>query len=456
MMITDFDPIIALSTAQGRGGIGIVRLSFSAALAEKVKDALFPNFRLEARHAHLLPIQDAADNVLDTVIVLFFPAPASYTGESVLEIQAHGGPVVLRMIINACLQKCRSIGLRLAEPGEFTKRAYLNGKLDLLQAESVIDLIEASNETAARAAQKSMSGRFSHEINDEAEKIKKLRVHVEATLDFPEEEIDPLGLSQVFTGISEVCKEIDDLIDRSDKGKILRDGVVVALVGSPNVGKSSLLNALAEDDVAIVTDIAGTTRDRIEHWIGIGGVPFCIVDTAGVRETDNPIEAAGIKRTLEAIGKADIVLHLTDASGAIAEDPSISNSILKYLPQGAHSLRVANKSDIAGIATIVDSDLRISAKTGQGIAELKRKLLDLVQMNDIDGALCIARERHIEHLRQCMEHLRIALTMQDVPGSLDLLAEELRLAHDALGAITGVTTADDLLGSIFSTFCIGK
>lgn len=335
MSNSDKDPIIAIATASGRGGIGILRLSFKKALASNFIEALFgSHVVLKDRYAHLLPFYDLEGQILDRAIVLYFPAPHSYTGESVIEIQAHGGPVLMSMLLRVCLEKGRALGLRMAEPGEFTKRAFLNGQMDLAQAEAVTDLIDAVSESAVQAAGRSLSGEFSKRIKKVDEEVTELRAFVEATLDFPEEEIDVLSSTVVTKRLEGVRASLVKILSQAQQGSILREGVTVAIVGSPNVGKSSLLNALAEEEVAIVTDIPGTTRDRIEHWVSLKGVPVKMVDTAGIRDTADVVESKGIERTLAEIRKADIVLHLLDASGQVSDDAEVLRKVLSEVRQG--------------------------------------------------------------------------------------------------------------------------
>ncbi len=458
-MYSDKDPIVAISTAAGRGGIGIVRLSFEKEKSACVLEALFGHSDLTPRYAHLLPFADAEGELLDKCIVLFFQAPASYTGESVVEIQAHGGPVLMKLILRACLEKCAHLGLRLAEAGEFTKRAFLNGRMDLAQAEAVTDLIDAVSESAAHAASRSLSGVFSKKIEHLGDGVNELRAYVEAILDFPEEEIDHLSSGRIFERIDECLVELDEIFSKAHQGKVLNDGVSVALVGSPNVGKSSLLNALAGDDVAIVTEIAGTTRDRIEHWVTINGVPIKMIDTAGVRETVDIVEAKGIERTLQALGEADVVLHLVDASGEIPDDVQVLETVRRCVKKTVPVITVANKSDKAvraGKLALEADCCFISARTGEGLDALKKQLLSVVNMQNSTDGLFMARERHLACLREARAHLSLASEMKGEFCMIELLAEELRLAGNALGEILGETTADDILGMIFSKFCIGK
>lgn len=455
------DPIVAVSTAAGRGGIGIVRLSFAESLAPAFFKRLFDRHEIKPRYAQLLPFRDTAGELLDRCIVLYFQAPASYTGESVVEIQAHGGPVLMRLILRGCLEKCRDLGLRLAEAGEFTKRAFLNGRMDLAQAEAVSDLIDAVSESAAHAATRSLSGEFSQRIEHLEGRLNELRAYIEAILDFPEEEIDHLADGRIFERIKECMDELDEIFSRARQGKVLKEGVVVALVGSPNVGKSSLLNALAGDDVAIVTEIAGTTRDRIEHWVSIEGVPIKMIDTAGLRETDDVVEAKGIERTLRAISEADVVLHLIDASGEITDDEKVLKTVKNVVKTAVPVLTVANKIDKRSVRQKLPNEDApgvnyVSVLTGAGLDALKKSLLAVVNMQNSTDGLFMARERHLACLTEARAHLAQAEEMQGEFCMIELLAEELRLSSKALGEILGETTADDILGLIFSKFCIGK
>lgn len=468
-------PIAAIATAPGRGGVGIVRVS-GASLSNLVR-RLFQR-SLTPRHAHLLPFKTAEGEVLDEGIALFFPAPHSYTGEDVLELQGHGGPAVLRRVLQLCLDAGRDMGMRIAEPGEFTQRAFLNGRIDLAQAEAVADLIEATSEAAARGAMASLSGVFSQKVNALADRIVHLRMLVEATLDFPEEEIDFLEKYQARPMLEALSADLRDIIAQTRQGVILREGLHVVLAGRPNVGKSSLLNALAGDEVAIVTPIAGTTRDKVVQEIHLDGIPLHIVDTAGLRETDDPVERIGIARTWQEIERADVILHLQDATAA-AQDP-LDAGIAARLPSGTPVLKVVNKIDLVdhaggaaggGVVAGIDTPARdmhpaaqttttvlhISARTGLGLDRLRKALLDIAGWNPGAESPWLARERHLRALHQAEEHLAVASThaAQD-DRVLDLFAEELRLAHESLSSITGEFTSDDLLGEIFSRFCIGK
>lgn len=450
------DPIVAIATAPGRGGIGVVRVS--ASNLEPLINCLF-NTAIKPRHAHYLPFNDEHGNAIDAGIVLFFKGPNSYTGEDVLELQGHGGPAVLRRLLARCLQAGKDLGIRHAEPGEFTHRAFLNERLDLAQAEAVADLIDASSEAAARSAMASLSGVFSDHVNALGDRIVRLRMLVEATLDFPEEEIDFLEKYQARSALEAIRQDLQHLTQQAKQGMILREGLHVVLAGQPNVGKSSLLNALAGDDIAIVTPIAGTTRDKVIQQIHIQGVPLHIVDTAGLRETDDTVESIGIARTWAEIEKANVIIHLQDAR---SHQDQLDTAITRRLPARTPVLKVYNKIDLLpenqpAIGVDQNLALGISAKTGIGLDTLRQKLLDIAGWNPGTESPWLARERHLTALQHASEHLALA----DEHASqndrvLDLFAEELRLAHEELCLITGQFTSDDLLGEIFSSFCIGK
>jgi tRNA modification GTPase len=464
MLATDSDPIVAIATAPGRGGIGVVRISFGqagAAAAEPLMQALIGQ-ALTPRHASYVPFLDAAGNALDRGIALYFPAPNSYTGEHVLELQGHGGPIVLQLVLQRCIDAGRAVGLRLAEPGEFTRRAFLNDKLDLAQAEAVADLIEASTEAAARSAGRSLEGAFSRDIHAMVEEVITLRMLVEATLDFPEEEIDFLEAADAHGKLARIRQQLAHVLNEARQGALLREGLSVVLAGQPNVGKSSLLNALAGAELAIVTPIAGTTRDKVAQTIQIEGIPLHVIDTAGLRDTEDEVEKIGIARTWSEIERADVVLHLLDArTGMTAEDGTIADRF----PSGVPVVRVLNKTDLTGLApaaTPLDADLelsevRLSAKQGDGVALLREELLRIAGWQAGGESVYLARERHLIALRAAQEHLATAAAHADQNAqALDLFAEELRLAQDQLNSITGEFSSDDLLGVIFSRFCIGK
>jgi len=454
------DPIAAIATAPGRGAVGIVRASgrdLSTLIAAVCAKPLTP------RVAHYGPILDAQGQALDQGLAIHFPAPNSYTGEDVLELQAHGGPVVLQLILARLLEAGRGIGLRLASPGEFTARAFFNDKLDLAQAEAVADLIDASTEAAARSAGRSLAGAFSKEIDGLAQRIVHLRMLVEATLDFPEEEIDFLERAGARRQLADIRAQLDAVMARARQGALLREGLRVVLAGAPNVGKSSLLNALAGAELAIVTPIAGTTRDRITETIQIHGVPVHMVDTAGIRDESDAgdeVEKLGIARSWQAIADADAVLFLHDLSRADdpqarADDAAIAHELARA--HAAEPLHVFNKRDLAPDHPLPAGALALSAQTGAGLDALRDALLERAGATHVPDGVFIARTRHVEALARTDAHLQLAQCHADQrDAALDLFAEELRLAHGALGEITGQFTADDLLGEIFGRFCIGK
>ncbi|HEY4295145.1 MAG TPA: tRNA uridine-5-carboxymethylaminomethyl(34) synthesis GTPase MnmE [Paraburkholderia sp.] len=464
MLTTDSDPIVAIATAPGRGGIGVVRVSFGRAgeaAAQPLMQALTGQ-TLAPRRASYVPFLDASGAALDRGIALYFPAPHSYTGEHVLELQGHGGPVVLQLVLQRCIDAGRAFGLRLAEPGEFTRRAFLNDKLDLAQAEAVADLIEASTEAAARSAGRSLDGAFSRDIHALVEEVITLRMLVEATLDFPEEEIDFLEAADARGKLTRIRERLAHVLSEARQGALLREGLSVVLAGQPNVGKSSLLNALAGAELAIVTPIAGTTRDKVAQTIQIEGIPLHIIDTAGLRDTEDEVEKIGIARTWSEIERADVVLHLLDArTGMSAEDEAIA----ARFPGGVPVVRVLNKTDLTGLAPATQalaadldlSEVRLSAKQGDGVALLRDELLRIAGWQAGAESVYLARERHLIALRAAEEHLATAAAHADQNSqALDLFAEELRLAQDQLNSITGEFSSDDLLGVIFSRFCIGK
>ena len=466
MRPSDRDPIVAIATAPGRGGVGIVRLSSGAADLGPVIEALLGEAasRLVPRHALLALFLGADGRAIDEGLALLFPAPHSYTGETVLELQGHGGPVVLRLLLARVLEVGRAVGvpLRVAEPGEFTRRAFLNGRIDLAQAEGVADLIDASTEAAARAAARSLSGEFSVRVRALHDALVDLRLLVEATLDFPEEEIDFLEASDARGRLADIRARLEQVQQASRQGAVLRAGLAVVLAGSPNVGKSSLMNALAGEEVAIVTAIAGTTRDRIEKTVQVQGIPLALIDTAGVRDTADEVERLGIARTLDEVARADVVLHLMDAGDArgAAADAEVLARVRSRIGRGVPVITVFNKIDLAGVAPRVEGDsVWLSARSGAGLDGLREKLLAIAGWGRDTGAesVFLARERHLDALARAAEHLDEASRLAALGDrQLDLFAEELRLAGDALGEITGELSADDLLGLIFGRFCIGK
>ena len=481
------DPIVAVATAAGRGAVGIVRVSGKglAPLAQALCGQA-----LTARFAHYLPFLDAQGGAIDQGLALFFPAPHSFTGEDVLELQAHGGPVVLQLLVNRCLEAAAELTsgettseqglsrLRLAEPGEFTQRAFLNGKLDLAQAEAVADLIDASTAQAARSATRSLTGAFSVEVRQLQAQLVDLRIWVEASIDFPEEEIDFLAQTKLQDRMRALRQQHQQVMSKTRQGALLREGLTVVIAGQPNAGKSSLLNALAGAELAIVTPIAGTTRDKITQTIQIEGVALHIVDTAGLRHSDDPVEQIGIAKAWDEIGKADVVLFLHDlprwndpdqdvVTAVRGADAQIAHQLQAALPVHIHLLHLWNKLDAVQQAPSLPTpgslptleggpSLALSAKTGEGLARLRSTLLELAGWQSGMEGHFSARERHVRALGQADHHLEAAQAHLEAFAQLDLAAEELRLAQNELGLITGEITADDLLGLIFSNFCIGK
>ena len=493
------DPIVAIATAPGRGAVGIVRVSGPdlMGLAQQIcGQTLLP------RQAHYLPFQDETGQAIDQGLALFFPAPHSFTGEDVLELQAHGGPVVLQLILARCISAAKQSQqkhlqyIRLAQPGEFTQRAFLNGKLDLAQAEAVADLIDASTEAAARSATRSLSGVFSKEVHLLKEGLIHLRIWVEASIDFPEEEIDFLAQTKLKDQLLALQQQLFTLTAKTKQGALLREGLTVVIAGQPNAGKSSLLNALAGAELAIVTPIAGTTRDKISQSIQIEGVTLHIVDTAGLRDSSDEVEQIGVQRAWDEIYKADLVLFLHDLSrwqssnsteqenyqqADLAIAKQLENAITTNVAvvhvwnkldsiealqavQGQHDLILAQYwQTLVGHApeqsqpdAARQHHLMLSAKTGQGLELLRQKLLQLAGWQNNGEGLFLARERHVQALAQVDLHLELAGIHLTELGQLDLAAEELRLCQNALGQITGELSADDLLGHIFTSFCIGK
>ena len=452
-MMTRKLPIIAVATAPGKAGVGIVRISGQN--LQNIAKALFEK-ALSPRKANLLTLRDAGGQTIDQLIAIYFAAPASFTGEDVLELQCHGGPQLLELVMRRCLELGKDEGLVIAEPGEFSLRAYLNNKIDLAQAEAIADLIDAQSEAAVRGAARSLQGIFSDDINDLIEEITQLRILVESTLDFPEEEIEFLENAQARERLLAVKTKLQSLQAGAAQGKILRDGIQLVLAGAPNVGKSSLLNRLAGEEVAIVTPIAGTTRDRVKESITIEGVPMHIIDTAGLRETSDVVEAKGIERSWDAIGMADLVIFLTDPNSV---EDGLRARILEGIPTKCPVLEVINKSDL--LTPNLDkpraSAVLISAKTGEGVEVLKQKILENVGWNGSQEGAIVARRRHLDCLERASEHIaRSEQFAANGNNSLELFAEELFLAQNHLGQITGKLLPDDLLGKIFSQFCIGK
>jgi tRNA modification GTPase len=442
------DTIAAIATPPGRGGIGVVRIS-----GNNLVSGFAPLFQAapEARHAILTNFIDAAGEVIDRGIVLFFPAPHSYTGEDVLELHGHGGPVVLGQLLRRCLD----LGARPAEPGEFTKRAFLNDKIDLAQAEAVADLIDATTVQAARSALRSLRGEFSQAVQQLVTGLVELRALTEAALDFSDEEIDPGAESETQLRLDALRHQLDTVFSAARHGSLLRDGMQVVLAGAPNVGKSSLLNRLAGDELAIVTNVPGTTRDAVRETITIGGVPIHLVDTAGLREAVDPVEKIGVSRSLTSIENADLVLLVADSTEpATADLALLGTAAVTQAPV----VRIMNKIDLSGETAGKTAaggvvEVRLSAKTGDGIELLLEALLEATGAHVDEEAVFMARERHLRALGNASRHLEWAALEV---GRSELFAEELRLAQLALSSITGEFTADDLLGEIFSRFCIGK
>ena len=447
--MTESDIIAAIATAPGRGGIGVVRVSgprldvFITALIGKP---------LSPRRATLSAFNDARRSAIDEGIALYFPAPHSYTGQDVLELHGHGGPMVLQLLLKRCL----ALGARPAQPGEFTRRAFLNDKIDLAQAESVADLINAATTEAARSALRSLQGAFSRRIEELLDALVELRTLVEAALDFPDEDVEFIQQSDGAGRLAVLQDRLQEVLSASQRGSLLREGMRVVLAGQPNVGKSSLLNRLAGEELAIVTDIPGTTRDAIRQSISVEGIPVHVIDTAGLRPSSDPVEKLGIARTWEAIEHADLVVLLVDATqGEAVADREIMGRLPAALPR----LRVMNKIDLLSRPPAFEGGrdagtVWLSAKTGDGVDLLRRALLEAVGwLGGSTEGLFMARERHLQALQLAKTHLGHATRQV---ANLELFAEELRLVQQALGTITGQFTSDDLLGEIFSRFCIGK
>lgn len=453
IMSSDPDTIVAIATAPGKGGIGVIRISGSAVLS--VMNQLFGR-RLKPRYAEYQSFRDAEGDILDKGLALYFPAPHSYTGEEVLELQGHGGPVTLNLILKRIL----SLGVRMAKPGEFTERAYLNAKLDLAQAEAVADLIASSSEQAAKAAARSLDGAFSAQVQLLLRGLIDLRVYIEAALDFPEEEIDFLSGKEVVNRIGAVRQQLNTVLQHVKQGKLLKDGMRVLILGQPNVGKSSLLNRLSGTDSAIVTDIAGTTRDILREYIHIDGIPLHLIDTAGLRETEDAIEKEGVRRALAETEKADHILLIIDATkGLDKNDHKILEILGKSLAKSWITL-VYNKLDLVSEEPFVRRDAQfahigLSAKTGIGITLLTNYLKQSVGFDQNIETLYTARQRHIEALQKASEYLQAAEAQFNI-GMPEFVAEDLRNAQNYLNKITGEFGSDDLLGEIFSGFCIGK
>ncbi|WP_256776090.1 MULTISPECIES: tRNA uridine-5-carboxymethylaminomethyl(34) synthesis GTPase MnmE [unclassified Stenotrophomonas] len=444
----NIDTIVAIASAPGAGGVGLLRLSGPRAAA--IATALgAPTLR--PRHAHYARLRDAQGEVIDDGIVLWFPAPHSFTGEEVVELQGHGSPVLLQQLVARCI----ALGARQARPGEFSERAFLNGKLDLAQAEAIADLIAASDTRAARAARRSLDGVFSRRVDEAAEQLVLLRIHVEAAIDFADEPLDTLGGDQVRAGLGQALRALVQLRDDAERGRRLRDGLHAVLVGPPNAGKSSLLNALAGSERAIVTDIAGTTRDTLRETIRIDGLELTLVDTAGLREGGDAIEREGMRRAHLEMQRTDLAIIVLDARDPQAGHAAVREAIAE-VPQ---QLWIHNKSDLLAALPATDDPniVHVSAATGLGLDRLHTRLRELASGSagdSVEGEFS-ARARHVEAIALAIGHAERA-EAELVHEHLELAAEELRLAHEALGEITGRMSADDLLGRIFSSFCIGK
>lgn len=453
----DDSPIAAIATAPGRGGIGVIRVS-----GKSLKNFISIVLRqeLEPRYAHYLPFLDESENLIDQGIALYFEGPHSYTGEDVLELQAHGGTAVLQRLLDYLLVAGRTIGLRLANPGEFSFRAYMNDKIDLVQAEAIDDLINASSTAAAAAAVESLSGTFSDEINGVANELVHLRTLVEATLDFPEEEIEFIEKYQIRSKLEGLIVRVQSLLTQTEQSQFLSSGLKVALAGEPNVGKSSLMNAIFGDQIAIVTNIPGTTRDSIKENLVLDGVPITIVDTAGLRSTTDVIETMGIARSIESILSSDVVLDIVDARKpqsilqTFSTDLNLSEKPIVHVHNKVDLLPfpLTSTADVKGSAPVY-----VSAHDGTGLDLLKQAMLGHTGRKLGEKSPWLARKRHVIAIKLSLEHLiRADQFAMHQDAVLDLLAEELRLSHQQLGSITGHMNADELLGEIFSNFCIGK
>jgi tRNA modification GTPase len=449
------DTIAAIATAAGRGGVGIVRVSGPKAYEIA---AQIVGYQPKVRHAHFSPFYDSSGSILDHGIGLYFKAPQSFTGEDVFELQGHGGPVVLDLLLQTCLK----FGARLADPGEFSQRAFLNDKIDLVQAEAIADLINSTSEKAARSALRSLEGHFSKQINEITNDLIKIRMFVEAAIDFPEEEIDFLKDSEVLSQLDELVNTLELLLSKASQGALLSEGIRVVIAGRPNAGKSSLLNALAGRESAIVTDIEGTTRDVLKEQISIDGMPLHIIDTAGLRESDDKVEQIGIQRAWEEINQADIILLVYDGISEPNFDPKIDwSDFLNRLAKTDHLVLVQNKIDQFEVQSGISESagfplVNLSAKTEDGIDFLREYLKKQVGFSSNAEGTFTARRRHLEAIELALEHVGLGRNQLVTANAGELLAEDLRLAQDALGNITGKFTADDLLGEIFGSFCIGK
>lgn len=446
------DTIAAIATPAGRGGVGVIRVS--GPRCRDIASALLNNKTLKPRHAHFSAFYDSSNaqtEAIDSGLALFFPAPNSFTGEDVLELQGHGGPVVLNLLLKEILR----LGARQARPGEFSERAFLNDKIDLAQAEAIADLIDSASEQAAKNALRSLEGEFSRRVNALVDELIYVRMYVEAAIDFPEEEVDFLSDNKLQTQLQALTENLQALLDHARQGALLREGMTVVIAGQPNAGKSSLLNALAGRESAIVTEIAGTTRDVLRETLLIDGMPLHIVDTAGLRDSDDRVEQEGIRRAWNAIADADRILLVVDSS----TDDGRRELSEQLAPHREKLTLVLNKADLSGLPIGLSDDghsIQLSAREGQGIDLLRQHLKDCMGYHGGSDSQFTARQRHLDALQQAQQHFEQGLEQLRVYHAGELLAEELRLSQEALATITGAFTPDDLLGKIFSSFCIGK